>query len=324
MLPSSPGALLVIALLSGAAQAAEPPPVPRCAATARFDLATGAPEGAPDVCASADETTTFVFDSRVAVGAVEFQRGERLAHWALGQDGLSLYATPRADYLPGERVKATVRFADGAAPASTSFWLVGHAAKGTRRVEVFRQPRPPEVLKKERDEAQAEARQCQEDKARLLAAREGPGGLMGAAWLEVAGSLASLPLDGELKQHPANALGWDRAWSYSYTRTGEARPASVAVRLRLSNPGAEPWTLAGAVLVDSAGEEVALAAWQEAPIAAGGAGAVVVGTAREAAQLGCPCTLKLWEPSGPRTVTLGDVTFPAVDKARRDDGAATP
>ena len=50
-------------------------------------------------------------------------------------------------------------------------------------MEVFRQPRPPDVLKKERDEAQAEARQCQEDKARLLAEREGPGGLMGAAWL---------------------------------------------------------------------------------------------------------------------------------------------
>jgi hypothetical protein len=55
------------------------------------------------------------------------------------------------------------------APASAGIWLVGHAAKGTRRVEVFRQPRPPDVLKRERDEAQVEARQCQEDKARLLA-----------------------------------------------------------------------------------------------------------------------------------------------------------
>jgi len=315
VLPSSPGAFLVIALLSGVAQATEPPPVPRCAATARFDLATGSPEGAPDVCASADETTTFVFDSRVAVGAVEFQRGERLAHWAPGQDGLSLYATPRADYLPGERVKVTVRFADGAAPASASFWLVGHAARGTRRVEVFRQPRPPDVLKKERDEAQAEARQCQEDKARLLAEREGPGGLMGTAWMERAGSLASLPLRLQLKQHPANALGLDEAWSYSYTRTGEAHPASVAVRLSLSNPGAEPWTLAGAALVDSAGEEVELARWQEAPIPAKGAGAVVVGIEGERAQLGCPCTLKLSEAAGPRTVTLGNVTFPVSQQA---------
>ncbi|MFY0562467.1 DUF2381 family protein [Archangium lansingense] len=309
MLPPSPGAVLLAALLAGAAQAAEPPPVPRCAATARFDLAAGFPEGAPEVCASADETTTFVFDSRVAVGAVEFQPGGRLADWALGQEGLSLHVMPKGDYLPGERVKVTVRFADGAAPASASFWLVGHAAKGTRRVYVFRQPRPPEVCEKERDEAQAEARQCQEDKARLLAERQEPGGLMGAAWLEGAGVVASDRLIFP-KVPPANALGLERAWSYSFTRTGETGPASVAVRLLLKNPGAEPWTLAGAALVDKAGEEVELARWQEAPIPANGAGAVVVGIKGERAQLGCPCTLKLWEAQGPRTFTLENVTFP--------------
>ncbi|QRK06684.1 DUF2381 family protein [Archangium violaceum] len=310
MLPSSPAAVLVVSLLAGAAQAAEPPPRPRCAATARFDLAAAAPEGAPEVCASADETTTFVFDSRVAVGAVEFQPGERLAHWALGQDGLSLYATPKADYLPGERVKVTVRFADGAAPASASFWLVGHASRGTRRVVVFRQPRPPDVLKNERDEAQAEARQCQEDKARLLAEREEPGGLMGVAWLERAGTLASRPLFGSVREQPGNALGLEATKSFSYTLSDETRPVSVAVRLALKNPGAEPWTLAGAALVDKAGEEVELARWQEAPIPANGAGAVVVGIEGERAQLGCPCTLKLWEATGPRTVTLESVTFP--------------
>ncbi|OJH33480.1 DUF2381 family protein [Cystobacter ferrugineus] len=309
MLPLSPCAVLLAALLAGAAQAAEPPPVSLCAATARFDLVAGSPEGAPEVCASADETTTFVFDSRVAVGAVEFQPGERLAHRALGEDGLSLYVIPRGDYLPGERVKVTVRFADGAAPTSASFWLVGHASKGTRRVEVFRQPRPPDVLRKERDEAQAEARQCQEDKARLLAERERPGGLMGAVWLEGAGVVASNQL-GFLKKPPANALGLDEAWSYSFTPTGETYPARVAVRLLLNNPGAEPWTLAGAALVDKAGEEVELARWQEAPIPANGAGAVVVGIEGERAQFGCPCTLKLWEAGGPRTVTLGNATFP--------------
>jgi uncharacterized protein (TIGR02268 family) len=203
----------------------------------------------------------------------------------------------------------TVRFADGAAPASASFWLVGHAAKGTRRVYVFRKPRPPDVCEKERDEAQAEARQCQEDKARLLAEREEPGGLMGAAWLEGAGVVAPMKLR-FLTVPPANALGLDEAWSYSYTPTGETHPASVAVRLRLSNPGTEPWTLAGAALVDSAGEQVELARWPLAPIPANGAGAVVVGIKGERAQLGCPCTLKLWEAQGPRTFTLENVTFP--------------
>jgi len=309
VLPPSPGAVLLATLLAGAAQAAEPPPVSRCAATARFDLAAGSPEGAPEVCASADETTTFVFDSRVAVGTVEFQPGGRLADWALGQEGLSLHVMPKGDYLPGERVKVTVRFADGAAPASASFWLVGHASRGTRRVYVFRQPRPPDVCEKERDEAQAEARQCQEDKARLLADREEPSGLMGVAWLEGAGVVASNKL-GFLPVPPTNALGLKGAWSYSYTPTGETHPASVAVRLDLLNPGAEPWTLAGAALVDATGEQVAFARWPLAPIPANGAGAVVVGIEGERAQLDCPCTLKLWEAQGPRTFTLENVTFP--------------
>jgi hypothetical protein len=35
--------------------------------------------------------------------------------------------------------------------------------------------------------------------------------------------------------------------------------------------------------------------WQEAPIPANGVGVVVVGIEGEPAQLGCPCTHKLWE-----------------------------
>jgi len=315
VLPSSPCAVLAIALLAGAAKVAESAPLSRCAATARFDLAAESPEGAPDVCVSADEPTTFVFDSRVGVGAVEFQPEGRLADWAQGKEGLSLHVIPKGNYLPGERVRVTVRFADDTVPASASFWLVGHALKGTRRVEVFRQPRPPDVLKKERDEAQAEARQCQEDKARLLAEREEPSRLMGAAWLERAGSIESKKL-GALRDHPANALWLVEAWSYSYTLAGMAHPASVAVWLKLKNPGAEPWKVAGAALVDSIGEEVALAAWQVVPIPQGPAGGfVVVGAERAPEQFGCPCTLKLWEAGGPRTVTLGNVTFPVSQKA---------
>jgi hypothetical protein len=67
--------------------------------------------------------------------------------------------------------------------------------------------------------------------------------------------------------------------------------------------------------VDLTGEEVELARWQQEPIPANGAGAVVVGIEGERAQLGCPCTLKLWEAQGLRTVILGRVTFPVRLKA---------
>ncbi|QRK10564.1 DUF2381 family protein [Archangium violaceum] len=129
MLPPSPGALLALALLSGAAQAAEPPPVPRCAATPRIDVSADSTGQASEVCVRPDEPTAFVFDSRLAAGAVEFQPEGRLADWAQGKESLTLHVIPRGDYLPGERVKVTVRFADGAAPENATFWLVGHAAQ---------------------------------------------------------------------------------------------------------------------------------------------------------------------------------------------------
>jgi uncharacterized protein (TIGR02268 family) len=309
VLPPSPGALLVLALLAGAAQAAEPAPVSRCAAAPRIDVSADSTGQASEVCVSPDEPTVFVFDSRVAPGAVEFQPEGRLADWAQGKEGLTLHVIPKGDFLPGERVRVTVRFADGAAPASATFWLVGHAARGARRVEVFRQPRAADVLKKERDEAQSEARQCQEDRARLLAERKEPGGLMGAAWLERENEVESGEISSGLKQHPANALQTEKAFSYSHP-TGPTVPGGIAVRLQLLNSGAEPWTAAGAMLKDATGAEVELSAWQASAIAPGTLGFVVVGTERQPGQLACPCTLKLWEAQGPRTVTLGNVTFP--------------
>ncbi len=309
MLPPSPGAFLALALIAGAAQAAEPPPVARCAATSRIDLTADSTAQAPEVCVSPDETTTFVFDSRLAAGAVEFQPEGRLADWAQGKESLSLHVIPKGDFLPGERVRVTVRFADGAAPASATFWLVGHAARGTRRMEVFREPRPAGALKREAAEARAEARQCQEDKARLLAERKVPGGLIGAAWLERGGELQSKLIWLDVKQHPANALRTEDARSYSH-------PGSMAVRLELANIGTEPWTVTGAALKDSTGAEVELSAWQESAIAPGASGFVVVGAERDPGQLGCPCTLKLWEVQGPRTVNVGNVTFPPVEQAR--------
>jgi len=98
----------------------------------------------------------------------------------------------------------------------------------------------------------------------------------------------------------------------------------MAVRLRLANPGAEPWTVAGAVLKDSTGADVELSAWQASAIAPGAFGFVVVGAEGEPGQLACPCSLKLWEAQGPRTVTLGNITFPVRSKPLPASSAATP
>jgi hypothetical protein len=95
----------------------------------------------------------------------------------------------------------------------------------------------------------------------------------------------------------------------------------MAVRLQLLNPGAEPWTAAEAVLKDSTGAEVELSTWQESAIAPGALGFVVMGAEREPGHLTCPCALKPWEAQGPRSVTLGNVTFPAGEQAGKQGAA---
>ncbi|MET0403482.1 MAG: DUF2381 family protein [Cystobacter sp.] len=301
--------------VAGAADAAEPLPI-RCPVTARIDLGEQPPDQPPEVCVSADETTTFVFDSRVAPGAVEFQPEGSLSDWGQGREGTSLLVIPKAGYLPGERVRVTVRFADGTVPASASFWLVGHAARGTRRVEVYRQTRPADAFKREAADARTEARQCQEEKSQLVSERREPGGLMGAAWLEQGGTIASKLLF-DPRSYAASALRFVDGRTYSYTRTGGTTAISLSVRLLLTNPNATPWTAAGGALVDSSGEQVDLSAWQAAPVPAGGDGTVVVGTEREPGPLTCPCTLKLWESPGTRVVTLGNISFPDAPKPGR-------
>ena len=226
---------------------------------------------------------------------------------------MSLTVIPKPGFLPDERVRLTVRYVDGTLPTSAGFWLVGHASRGTRRVEVYRQPRPADAFKREAAEARAEATQCREEKAQLVAERSEPGGLMGAAWLEQLGTVASRGLR-KVTSPPGNALVLVDGMAYSYTRIGGTQAISLSVRLLLSNPSAKPWTTAGAALLDSSGEQVDLSAFQPGPIQASSQGAVVVGTEREPGQLACPCTLNLWEVSGSRVVTFRNIKFPDAPK----------
>jgi uncharacterized protein (TIGR02268 family) len=213
---------------------------------------------------------------------------------------------PRADLLVGERVKLTVRFAGDAEPNRAEFWLVGHPAQDARRVEVFRHARPLDGAWREVAEARAEVRQCQQDKARLLSERESPGGLMGIAWLERDGDSRRRTLFGVIEQVPGSALIATNASSYRHAE-------SVAVRVHLLNSASAPWSVAGAALKDGAGRRVELLVWQQAPLAPGGKGVVVVGTQRAPARLRCPCELELWAEGRAHLVTLRQVLFPSTE-----------
>jgi hypothetical protein len=82
--------------------------------------------------------------------------------------------------------------------------------------------------------------------------------------------------------------------------------------MKLVNQGMQPWTLQGAALVGKGQEPKPVkVSWQPSPIPPSIEPDVVVVewdlTAREARG---SFTLKLWDESGSRLVTLGNVTFP--------------
>jgi uncharacterized protein (TIGR02268 family) len=297
------GILLALVLLSGSVRAAEPERVADCASSFRVDLGDASTRAVHEVCVSPDQPTTLIFDSPLAWGAVKVEPEERLADWAQGREGRSVMVFPRADLLAGERVKLTVRFVGDAEPAWAEFWLVGHPSRGARRVEVFRHERPPDASWQEVAEARAEVRQCQQDKARLLAERGSPDGLMGIAWFEREQDSQWKALSRSLIRVPGSTLHSTKARSY---RQAE----SVAVRVHLLNHASTPWRVAGAVLTDGSRRKLGLLVWQQEPLAPWGAGVVVAGARWASAPLRCPCELVLWEEGRARTVTLRQVTFP--------------
>jgi uncharacterized protein (TIGR02268 family) len=306
-----PAALLMVALLS---EATERPTLPRCdAPNLRVDLPPTRTEEAWEVCVNPDFPTTFAFNPPLPPGTeVEIHPHNRFAE-SRGPQVLTFI--PRADYLPGERVKVTVHFGDGAAPASGTFILVGHPARAVTQVQVFRHVRPVDVLQQEVREARAEARQCQEENARLRAERGRPDGLRGLfdAGLMNERGAPSLFFSRETSTLKGNALKIEGAISYRISGHGGSR-GRVAVAVKLTNPGAHPWTVEGAALLGPNGEELTpLPLWHSGPIHSGPelAGHVVVEfQATKEKALGT-YTLKLWDAEG-RTVTVGQVTFPPI------------
>jgi uncharacterized protein (TIGR02268 family) len=306
-----PAALLMVALLS---EATERPTLPRCdAPRLRVDLTPTHTVEAREVCVNPDFPTTFAFTPPLPPGAeIEVYPTNRFAE-SRGPQVLTFI--PRADYLSGERVKVTVHFGDGAAPASVTFILVGHPARAVSQVQVFRHVRPVDVLQQEVREARAETRQCQEENARLRAERGRPDGLRGLfdAGLMNERGAPSLPLYQETSTLKGNALKIEGAISYRISGHGGLR-GRVAVAVTLTNPGAHPWTVTGAALSGPNGEELTpLPLWHSGPIHSGPelVGHVVVEFQATKEQGQGTHTLKLWDAEG-RTVTVGQVTFPPI------------
>nr|CAF05641.1 hypothetical protein [Archangium disciforme] len=300
--------LLVIALFSGAA-AAQSRPAATGLGVRRIEFSAENFEAmtTPEVQISPGVSTTFEFNSALLQEKVAVEGADRFSLVDIGRSTLRL--VPSEQVLPGERLRVTVRFLDGAAPVGMAFILVAHPAQAERLVEVWRNQRTVESYQQESKEARAEAQRCHEENERLRAEYAGPGGLAGLLANRVIGksgvSVKPLDFEKEVRQRPGDAIRILRAWSYRSANR-------VSVLMDLDYPeAAQRWIAQGASLVSKTGETLSmLPVWQEAPVANARIRRLVVEAEAEPDAAQDTFTLKLWESNGLRTITLSGVTFP--------------
>ncbi|WP_141588619.1 MULTISPECIES: DUF2381 family protein [unclassified Myxococcus] len=272
----------------------------------RIELVSDDAQPAVEVAVSPGLSTVFIFDSEVGRDGLTVEARERFAVVDAGLTTLRL--VPSEKISAGERLKLTVRFQDGAAPASATFVLVAHPARSEAHVEVYRRKRSVETYQEEVRQARLAAELCKEENERLREERSAPDG--------VTGLIATSVLNGRgiefrdvskgVTLAPGGAAGKSVVYAY---RT--ARRVAVEVTLKYGGD-AQPWTAVGAMLRGKANEELkVLQVWQSGPIAPGADTQRVVVEAEAASESPQGSfTLKLWDVDGRRTVTLGNVTFP--------------
>ncbi|MFY1824423.1 DUF2381 family protein [Myxococcus fulvus] len=272
----------------------------------RIELVSDDAQPSAEVAVSPGLSTVFIFDSEVSREGVALEGRERFAVVDAGLTTLRL--VPSEKISAGERLKLTMRFLDGAAPASATFVLVAHPARSEALVEVYRRRRGVETYQEEVRQARIEAEQCREENERLRAERSAPDGLTGlisTAVLSGRGVEYRDVTEG-VSQAPGGAAG--KIFVYAY-RT--ARRVAVEVALKYGGD-AQPWTAVGASLRGKANEELkVLRVWQSGPLAPGAdAQRVVVEAEASSESPQGSFTLKLWDADMRRTITLGNVTFP--------------
>ncbi|NOJ93898.1 DUF2381 family protein [Corallococcus coralloides] len=272
----------------------------------RIELVSEDAQPAAEVAVSPGLSTVFLFDSEVSREGLILEGRERFAMLDAGFSTLRL--VPSEKISPGDRLKLTVRFQDGAAPTSATFILVAHPARSEAQVEVYRRKRGVETYQEEVRQSRIEAEQCREENERLRAERSAPDGLTGLISTSVLDKRGVEPRDltEVATQVPGGAAAKHQVYSYR-----AARRMAVEISFK-SGADAQPWTAAGATLRGKANEELqVLQVWQSGPLAPGSTTQRVVVEAESASEsTQGSFTLKLWDADGRRTVTLGNITFP--------------
>ncbi|WP_224366802.1 DUF2381 family protein [Hyalangium versicolor] len=261
----------------------------------------------PVLCISPDESTTLLFhDAELLPESLSVEGAERFKLVDMGRTIIRLEPSERM--VPGERLRLTVRFRDGAAPVSAFFWLVVRPGQAEPWVEVYRHKRTIESFQQELAEKNTQLRRCQEDHARVRAEGQSPGGLTGLLAMELMGET------GVVARNLVNGLDWR---PLKATRVGNAKSyraaTRVAVLLTLMSPKAGSlWRIGRVELVGPDHRSRRLATpWQGEAVGPEGPMRRLVIEA-EAAEAETPgeFTLKIWSEDGTESITFTGITFP--------------
>lgn len=292
-MPPSPLAALLALLLLGTASAAWAQPSPCQTGNRRIPLKEG-PAPLAELCVSPGQATLLLFDRSLAGSRLELESQARFER--VETTDKSLILVPSGKLLLGERLRLTVRFAEGESPLSATFVLVVRP-EAERQVEVVRPPRSAEACQAELARKEEELRGCQ-----------------GAPALHPRSGLARL-----LAQHtlgdstiPKRALQSEppvlspKAALEAFGLTLHFINFRRVVEVPLKNTEAsKPWRVGGGRLTSASGKELELLdAVQRAPIAPGKKLSVWVELDVPPESAAESYTLQLWDEDKARAVTL--------------------
>lgn len=289
-------------LLATVAEAAAPGVPEAPAGVRRIDLREK--QGPiPEIHIGPGLATTLLFDSTIRPEEVVLEGRERFQRLGLSEDHLLL--VPSSTFRQGEHLLLEVRFRDGATPERVAFLLVVDAARVERQVELYRQPRTAESYRQEVEELKSGMERLRQELVKLQPVNA-PAGNRGSLFTIIE----------QLPEIQASMLSYAREdisapVSVQKLQSLRVRGSWMVLRLKLSSIKNGEWTAAGAAIQNSQGQAMkVLHPWQKGPVAPSSFQDVVIAMEGAEELPAGRYTLKLWDESGTRTVTLEGLDVP--------------
>ena len=301
-----PVPLLALAFAMGPNATAFAQSSPRETGLRRIELQTGADGTEPEIHIRSGVSTVLTFDVKLAreqVGRLQAEVEREAAFTRVDSGESVLRLVPSDDLKPGERLRLTVRFEDGADPPNATFILEVSDEQADRLVEVFRAPRSQDSLHSEVREARAALQQCQEVLARAQSAPEGMTALRLANALDD-GGVAARYLSTEASQVQRGNFMVKQLLTFRANRR-----VLIELTLRAREPG-PPWTARNATLAGPHGELLTvLSLWQESPVTTDAQQRILIEAESNETLPAESWTLWLSEEGGGRALVLGGISF---------------